>query len=78
LLEAGLGGDDIILDPFGGSGTVTLVAQWLGRNSIYIDNNPEFLQQAIERNGFTGLCHADSFEIIDCRESLRESAGAKS
>jgi DNA modification methylase len=56
---------DIILDPFGGSGTVSLVSQWHQRSSIYIDLNPKYLPLALERNGFNGLCHADTFEIIE-------------
>jgi DNA modification methylase len=56
----------IVLDPFGGSGTVTYVSQALGRESIYIDLNSKYLHEiALPRNGFTGLCHADTFEIID-------------
>lgn len=31
----------VVLDPFGGSGTTSVVAARLGRNSIYIDLNPE-------------------------------------
>lgn len=38
-----------VLDPFGGSGTTTLVAHQLGRNSIYIDLNPEYEQMARKR-----------------------------
>jgi DNA modification methylase len=56
---------DLILDPFGGSGTVSLVSQWHQRSSIYIDLNPKYLPMALERNGFNGLCHADTFEIIE-------------
>jgi len=58
-------GKCIILDPFGGSGTTTLVSQWLGRDSIYIDLNPNYMQIAFKRNSFTGLLHADTWEIID-------------
>ena len=54
----------IVLDPFGGSGTVTLVASGLGRDSIYIDLNQDYLDIALQRNGFNGLCHADTYEII--------------
>ena len=57
-------GKCIVLDPFGGTGTVSLVAQALQRSSIYIDLKPEYLDMALERNGFNGLCHADTYEII--------------
>ena len=39
----------IVLDPFGGAGTTTLVAERLGRCSIYIDVNPSYLEMAQTR-----------------------------
>lgn len=41
----------VVLDPFGGSGTTSLVAERLGRDSLYIDINPDYLALAIERWG---------------------------
>lgn len=41
-----------VLDPFGGSGTVSLVAQRLGRHSVYIDINRDYMDMAVERCGF--------------------------
>jgi DNA modification methylase len=38
-----------VLDPFGGAGTVSLVAEGLGRRSIYIDLNANYLKMAAER-----------------------------
>lgn len=58
-------GKCIVLDPFGGSGTTTLVSQYLGRDSIYIDLNPAYLDIALKRNDFDGLLHADTWEIIN-------------
>jgi DNA modification methylase len=40
-----------VLDPFGGAGTTSLVAERLGRNSIYIDLNPSYATMARERIG---------------------------
>ena len=40
-----------VLDPFGGSGTVSLVARRLGRNSIYVDLNPDYARMAVDRCG---------------------------
>jgi DNA modification methylase len=65
-------GKCIVLDPFGGSGTVMLVSQWHQIESIYIDLNPEYLQMAIERNGFNGICHPDTYEIIQVQNKIRE------
>ena len=39
----------VVLDPFGGSGTVGLVAERLGRNSISIDLNKEYCEMAYQR-----------------------------
>jgi DNA modification methylase len=41
----------IVLDPFGGSGTVAKVATGNGRDSIYIDLNPAYLEMAKQRIG---------------------------
>lgn len=43
----------IVLDPFGGAGTTSLVASDLGRDSIYIDLNPGYLALAQARVGAT-------------------------
>ena len=42
---------DMVLDPFGGSGTVAQVATGNGRHSIYIDLNPKYLELARQRIG---------------------------
>lgn len=41
-----------VLDPFGGSGTVSLIAQELVRSSVYIDINKDYVDMAVERCGF--------------------------
>lgn len=41
--------NDIVLDPFGGSGTTAVAAIRLNRNFILIDNNPDFCRLAEER-----------------------------
>ena len=38
-----------VLDPFVGSGTTCVTAQTLGRSSVGLDLNPEYLKQAAER-----------------------------
>jgi DNA modification methylase len=44
-----------VLDPFGGSGTVGMVAQSHSRKSVLIDLNPEYLAQQLTRNAQTPL-----------------------
>ncbi|MBX3297571.1 MAG: site-specific DNA-methyltransferase [Acidobacteria bacterium] len=41
--------DDVILDPFGGSGTTSVAAEETGRRSIMIELNPEYVAIAHER-----------------------------
>lgn len=49
MILAGAPGGGVVLDPFGGSGTVALVAQRHGRRTVLIDLSSEFIDQAIER-----------------------------
>ena len=46
---AGCPPDGVVLDPFGGSGTVGLAAARLGRNAILIDLNPDYARMAARR-----------------------------
>ena len=46
---AGSRAGDTVLDPFGGSGTVGMVANWLGRGSILCELNPEYVALIEER-----------------------------
>ena len=44
----------LVLDPFGGSGTVGQVARRLGRRSVLIELNPAYVTLARKRAGQTG------------------------
>jgi DNA modification methylase len=46
---------DVILDPFGGSGTVGMVAQAHSRRAILIDLNPDYLAQCLRRGAQSPL-----------------------
>jgi DNA modification methylase len=48
-IKAGSATGDTVLDPFGGAGTVSLVAERLGRDSIYVDLSPEYAAMAERR-----------------------------
>ena len=48
-ISAGCPSDGIVLDPFVGSGTTSVVAQRLGRRYIGIDSNPEYCEMARNR-----------------------------
>jgi DNA modification methylase len=43
----------VVLDPFAGSGTTLAVSEKLGRDSIGIELNPEYIKLAKERVGVT-------------------------
>ena len=45
----------MILDPFGGSGTVGMVAQMHSRRAVLIDLNPDCLAQQLTRNAQSPL-----------------------
>jgi DNA modification methylase len=44
-----------VLDPFGGSGTVGSVAERLGRNSVLIELNPDYVELQKIRTAQTGM-----------------------
>lgn len=48
-VKAGSKTGDIVLDPFGGSGTVAQVANRLNRRAVLIDLNPEYIEQQMKR-----------------------------
>ena len=52
---AGTKEGDTVLDPFAGSGTTLAVAQALGRKSVGLDLNPEYLAIAAKRIGAVSL-----------------------
>lgn len=52
---AGCPGGGVVLDPFGGTGTVARVAEDLGRGWILIELNPEYAAMAKRRLRQTGL-----------------------
>jgi DNA modification methylase len=61
-IKAGSPQAGLVLDPFGGSGTVGMVANRLSRRAILIDLNPEYLKQQMTRNAQTplGLTEGDA------------------
>jgi DNA modification methylase len=50
---AGSRSGDIVLDPFGGSGTTALVSRQHGRLAVYVELNPEYIE--IARARLTGV-----------------------
>lgn len=59
-------GRSIVLDPFSGAGTTSLVAMMHDRDSIYIDLNEKYLDMALKRLGFeeSGLIDCHTYEVI--------------
>jgi DNA modification methylase len=54
---------DIVLDPFGGSGTVGVVAKNLGRRYLLIELNPEYCRMAEDR--IARECAQRSFLMLE-------------
>lgn len=46
FVKAGTNEGDVVLDPFGGSGTTAIVAEQLGRDFKYIEINPDYCEMA--------------------------------
>jgi hypothetical protein len=59
IIKASSNPGDLVLDPFGGVFTAAAVAQKLGRRSISIEQNPEYLKIGLRRPGI-----ADHIERI--------------
>jgi DNA modification methylase len=49
MILAGSKPGDVVLDPFGGSGTVGMVSRALGRKSVLIDLSTDYLAQMLKR-----------------------------
>jgi len=49
FIEVSSNKDDLVLDPFTGSGTTAVAAKMLGRNYIGIEKNPEYVEIANDR-----------------------------
>jgi DNA modification methylase len=49
-IKAGSKPGDLVLDPFGGSGTIVKVARSLNRRGVMLDLNPAYLDLAKQRN----------------------------
>ncbi len=63
ILVASTGHDDIVLDPFAGTGTTPVVARRLGRHFIAIERHPAYVEAAWGRLRATRRGSADSIAI---------------
>ncbi|MCK4522138.1 MAG: site-specific DNA-methyltransferase, partial [Nanoarchaeota archaeon] len=62
---AGCPYDGTVLDPFGGSGTTGMVSERLGRNSILIELNPEYINIQKERTSQRGFSFGNNEEMLN-------------
>jgi site-specific DNA-methyltransferase (adenine-specific) len=62
---------DLVLDPFLGSGTASLAAKNLGRNSVGYEINPDYVQIIREKTGMdkAGLFRDARFELLTQEKS---------
>lgn len=63
-IQAGCPVDGIVLDPFGGSGTTSVVAMQEGRRSILCELNPEYAEMARKRIDAAWLDGAAQMDIL--------------
>lgn len=71
---------ETVLDPFLGSGTTSLAARNLGRNSVGFEANPQFLPNIREKVSFTGrglFGGEPCLEIIERLERLNDLHGRR-
>jgi len=54
----------LVIDPFGGSGTTGIAAMQTGRNSIVIDNNPDYILAAVDRIELEGKLSRKQLENL--------------
>ncbi len=74
-IMAGCPKGGVVLDPFGGSGTVGLVAEQLGRDSILIELNPKYCEMATTRiRAARGRVEAPLEETADAGPLFAEGA----
>jgi site-specific DNA-methyltransferase (adenine-specific) len=65
--------DDLVLDPFSGSGTTSAVAARLGRKYLGIDLSEDYVKHSTQRIADTLSGKRRGTEISENPESLRES-----
>lgn len=67
--------DEVVLDPFGGVGTTALAAASLGRRSLSIDQNNEYIaRMRAEQASLNGLAHLLDVRHGDARTGLADVA----
>jgi len=60
----------LVVDPFGGSGTTGIAALQTGRNSIVVDNNAEYVLEAVDRIKTEGkLSRKQQLELLQVKLS---------
>ena len=67
---AGTNPDDMVLDPFFGTGTTGAVAKKLGRRYLGIERDPAYVQAALER--LDGIPKPHSLELIETPSKRRQ------
>lgn len=67
--------DDLVLDPFGGTFTTSAVAQRLGRRSISIEQNQEYVKIGLRRLGITQHYNGEILAPIDKTYVRRNANG---
>lgn len=73
VIKASSNPGDVILDPFAGSFTTCAVAQRLGRSSIGIEMNPEYIKIGLRRTGIAQTWNGETLNAIQ-KSTVRKNA----
>lgn len=65
IIKASSNCGDIVLDPFGGTFTTCAVAQRLGRKSISIETQDEYIKIGLRRLGISGHFNGEELKALD-------------
>jgi len=65
IIKASTNPNDLILDPFGGTFTTCRVAQQLGRRSIGIELQPDYVKVGLRRLGIASHFNGEPIRTLD-------------
>lgn len=77
IIKASSNAGDTVLDPFGGTFTTSAVAQRLGRNSISIEMQEEYLKIGLRRLGISSHFNGEELKAIDKTFIRKNGNGVK-
>jgi DNA modification methylase len=77
LIQACTAPDDLVLDPYAGSGTALVVAARLGRRVLGVDQSPEALEVIRQRLAVAGIDAAEERVTFAARDAAHASTSSR-